>query len=363
MAEEYNNYKEFYDNLATYLISLCFIFLVLRNIMVLQHCPYSMIQSYIVHMLTNLKINSVIIVVFSLLFGVKEAGEGYFIWVKILLTWYMCFLTVRVYWIPIHIFGKIVYNHTMGRCLGQTEDFKITDMSSDAILHLRMANVVYNKPGNRIGTTGIPGFLKKTGWVDVTDKFSKPGSGHDWPARIAVLNRNSQVILSFRGTAVFGDVVDDYRLLFTDLQNDYIKFNTRCKGTYEIVEKVLKQYKNVTVTGHSLGGAIAWYVALRYNLKGHVFNCGAGACGGEVKTPDLIHHHIFGDPISMGNSATAFRKTCIYYNCLLSTVTLSTHSISHWNEALPETEKVKVNIIKVLIFIVILLFLVYYCFF
>jgi dienelactone hydrolase len=91
----------------------------------------------------------------------------------------------------------------------------------------------------------------------------------------------------------------------------------RVQQGVELIETVARKSEyhghTVHVTGHSLGGMVAMSCAVRMRqvTGGHVFNSGGGKreverllVGDEYaqESRKVEHHHIFGDPISMGFS-------------------------------------------------------------
>jgi len=231
-------------------------------------------------------------------------------------------------------------------------------MSEDAVLHLRMSNISYKAPGKRIGgkTGSIGHFLEKEGWEDVTTEHVE---GEDVVLRMAVLKRGDQAIVSFRGTHDLKDVVSDFYIACSIVES-----SSRFVNSSKLVGQVLKskKYKNVTVTGHSLGGTIAWFCAREHELKGHVFNCGADLGNFikglffeytfnllkgkiEIEWADVVHHHIYGDVISAGTSCLSVRETLIYdvNSCDLLYVHKLDAFIVALNRGIIIPKKVKVN--------------------
>lgn len=84
-------------------------------------------------------------------------------------------------------------------------------------------------------------------------------------------NGTGNVIIGCRGSAECRDwVVTNVLLFFTAVPCD------RIKEVYQLVEAMQAKYRNVYMAGHSLGGNIAMVTSLRYRLKCHCFNPGAG---------------------------------------------------------------------------------------
>ena len=86
-----------------------------------------------------------------------------------------------------------------------------------------------------------------------------------------------KVIIAFRGT----DIEDKTGNKIRDLQADgwiatgRFSSSARFKEAVEITESVLKNYKDVIVTGHSLGGKLAFDISKKFGLPAIVFNMGS----------------------------------------------------------------------------------------
>jgi len=95
---------------------------------------------------------------------------------------------------------------------------------------------------------------------------------------VYINNDNNNVVFGIRGTDVkdFGDLITDSALLF-DLQ----AVTPRFRKAQNHLKKVQEKYKdkNITLTGHSLGGSISEQLAKTNNLKAHVFNKGSSPFG------------------------------------------------------------------------------------
>ena len=78
----------------------------------------------------------------------------------------------------------------------------------------------------------------------------------------------AHTVVSFRGTASQRDVGTDL-LIFTSLEKE----SRRMERSEILMDQVFQEYgRNVTTTGHSLGGNLAQEMALEHDLEAHVFN-------------------------------------------------------------------------------------------
>ena len=127
---------------------------------------------------------------------------------------------------------------------------------------------------------------------EVLGVVDKPSGYH------GVIYRNketSELVVAHRGTEFDGDKARD---LFTaDGQMALIKANQQLDGAREAVELALELAKKtgapVTITGHSLGGALAQITAAEYGLRGETFN--AYGVAGFYDIPaggDLVVNHV-----------------------------------------------------------------------
>lgn len=147
--------------------------------------------------------------------------------------------------------------------------------------------------------------------------------------------RNKFCIIGFRGTKDSTDYFADVDV-FIDAP---LKFNTRFDDASSFVGEFLRKNSKLKtyVTGHSLGGFIAFICAERHSeLTAHLFNAGGGglfhSMSGHRQIPDrATHHHIRGDTISAGFSRILAHRND--YNCCES----SAHTIK--NFILPEHQR------------------------
>jgi hypothetical protein len=109
----------------------------------------------------------------------------------------------------------------------------------------------------------------------------------------------SDIVVAHRGTEFEGDKLRD--LLATDGQMALIKLNQQLDGARQAVELALQYAKvsgsgekapEVSVTGHSLGGALAQMTAAEYGLRGETFNAygAAGLYGTPAGGTQVINH-------------------------------------------------------------------------
>jgi hypothetical protein len=90
---------------------------------------------------------------------------------------------------------------------------------------------------------------------------------------------NKKIIIAFRGT----DSTNKTGLLYDDLLTDIflglglLRTTKRFVESKNILEKAIKKYgkKNITLTGHSLGAAIADYLSSIYKIPAITYNTGS----------------------------------------------------------------------------------------
>mmetsp|Transcript_21272 Transcript_21272/g.41648 ORF Transcript_21272/g.41648 Transcript_21272/m.41648 type:complete len:311 (-) Transcript_21272:230-1162(-) len=136
--------------------------------------------------------------------------------------------------------------------------------------------------------------------------------------------RSDTCIIGLRGTDPFDqeDVFQDVDLAFWEGLIHIVHSNGRTRLSCEKVRELVDQYDNVYLTGHSLGGFLAFQLALPHpKVQVHIFNAGANglnlyhhAAYAFMNISDrATHHHVRGDPFSAGFSeAYVARKD---YNC------------------------------------------------
>ncbi len=90
---------------------------------------------------------------------------------------------------------------------------------------------------------------------------------------------NDKVVVSFRGT----DNKNVLGMRYEDLMTDYqlaigrLRLTDRFQEAKDMLEKVMAKYDKdkITLTGHSLGGAIADYLSDIYKLPAFIYNTGS----------------------------------------------------------------------------------------
>lgn len=90
---------------------------------------------------------------------------------------------------------------------------------------------------------------------------------------------NEKIIMSFRGT----DGGNNLGMRYEDLLIDYqlaigrLRSTKRFEEAVKMLEKVIKKYgkNNISLCGHSLGGAIADYISDIYKIPAFIYNTGA----------------------------------------------------------------------------------------
>jgi len=177
-----------------------------------------------------------------------------------------------------------------------------------------VAAEVYNEDDERKET-----LKDKDGWV----WKRLPGWQYN---KLAVYThaRSDTCIIGLRGTDPFDqeDVFQDVDLAFWEGLIHIVHSNGRTRLSCEKVRELVDQYDKVYLTGHSLGGFLAFQLALPHpKVQVHIFNAGANglnhfhhAAYAFMNISDrATHHHVRGDPFSAGFSeAYVTRKD---YNC------------------------------------------------
>ncbi len=194
---------------------------------------------------------------------------------------------------PIKKVGKVIMSK-----IEQVQNAQQYDtMSDETKLHAHIANQSYSKVGQR---------EKNLGGYELDESFS--GKKH------AVYHNKGtkKTIISYRGTDPT-DVEDMYNdahiLKGTQASTD------RYKRSEKLYDDVASKYgKNITATGHCLGGNISEHIARKKGAKAETFNTGRGAdksyllASVRCKLPNapsycgkVKRHHIVGDGLSMAN--------------------------------------------------------------
>lgn len=100
-----------------------------------------------------------------------------------------------------------------------------------------------------------------------------PKSEAGFFAAVFVCDNSKEAVIAFRGTDDFNDVINDVAI---------VQGNPPLQASIglEFAKATKSQYSKLSLTGHSLGGAIAILVANQLNLKAYTFNAPgvAGEC-------------------------------------------------------------------------------------
>jgi len=129
-------------------------------------------------------------------------------------------------------------------------------------------------------------------------------------------------VLAFRGSADGNDFVTDIKAIVTSMEESDGRFQGCLKLAKELKSKF--KPKEMWITGHSLGGSLAFYCCqMMHDVRGHVFNAGAGIGPLKLLKPNLrdrvTHHRVEGCPVSL--NWTNEMKTIEYPN---------SESWAHW---------------------------------
>lgn len=110
-----------------------------------------------------------------------------------------------------------------------------------------------------------------------------------------------RTILAFTGTQDLEDLVPDYEIAFGK------RTHPRWQQALNRWDMVTHKYPNVTVTGHSLGGALARHVSQKRKAQGSVFNEGHGLFTEERDYLQHYRHPL--DIVSLANATQSQRYT------------------------------------------------------
>ncbi|OQY42147.1 MAG: hypothetical protein B6227_02995 [Fusobacteriia bacterium 4572_74] len=134
---------------------------------------------------------------------------------------------------------------------------------------LSFPNEVWSYGGRDIFQKTFHTFLCEWKVIGIMDDTYKQGTEKTGFYGIA-FEKNKQIIISYRGTEVssFGEAYKDF--IETDLLIGVDRKPKQLEQGVEFYKKILKiEHESIALTGHSLGGGIAQYVALISDLGGY----------------------------------------------------------------------------------------------
>ena len=119
---------------------------------------------------------------------------------------------------------------------------------------------------------------------------------------VAVYKRDGRYYVSYRGTSKSGDILPDLSIL-AGVEDNNNKFDEADAKFKQISTHAREDpaFKNIQVTGHSLGGTKALYVAEQNGVNAKVFNPGYNAVTDDrinVTRPESEIFVVHGDPLS-----------------------------------------------------------------
>ncbi len=120
----------------------------------------------------------------------------------------------------------------------------------------------------------------------------------------------NEVIIAYRGTDSFLDIaIDDIQIFINKVPSQKtgaINFYDKIVGLTDIIN----EHTTITLTGHSLGGALAQLVAVEKNATAVTFNAPGMAIQAETSVANVINYVNLNDPI--GNYGEHVGKTQYY---------------------------------------------------
>ena len=183
--------------------------------------------------------------------------------------------------------------------------------SPSNINYAQLSKKAYDSDKTIYGYKTIPEFST----IDRT-VYQQDGSGH--------------VVIAFRGTNVL-----DARDTSTDLllAAGATGLSHRFYNAENVTRAVINKYgrKNVTVTGHSLGGSQALHVSRKFGVNAYVYNphvsYDAGLTGANYKHANIFRNTT--DPVPAFSRAAYFKSVTTASNPNAS-AGLGQHSIDYW---------------------------------
>lgn len=134
---------------------------------------------------------------------------------------------------------------------------------------LSFPNEVWSYGGSEIFEKTFHTFLYEWKIIGIMDDTYKSGTEKTGFYAIA-FEKNKQIVISYRGTELssFGEAYKDF--IETDLLISVDKKPKQLEQGVEFYREILKvEHEGIALTGHSLGGGIAQYVALISDLEGY----------------------------------------------------------------------------------------------
>ncbi|CCF68680.1 lipase [Xanthomonas phaseoli pv. phaseoli] len=137
----------------------------------------------------------------------------------------------------------------------------------------------------------------------VLDHVNNPSNGYQ--GTVYRRERSGEIVVAHRGTeGAVNDVLTDATMVTSRTNPQAADALALTKNAMDIAKDVGKRtghQPEVTVTGHSLGGALAQVSAHHYDLKGETFNA-YGAASLSYRIPEggnsVINHVMASDPVS-----------------------------------------------------------------
>lgn len=129
------------------------------------------------------------------------------------------------------------------------------------------------------------------------EKFSDPNTG----LAVTVFQSPKSTVIAFRGTDLKGG---DFKDVLEDIDTDGVGYG-RFENSYGLLAGIAQKYPKATITGHSLGGALAQRYAaefgggevITFNSPGIDKHTAAKFKKGNTK---VTHYVSEGDPVSLG---------------------------------------------------------------
>lgn len=143
----------------------------------------------------------------------------------------------------------------------------LNDKSKERLLSF--PNEVWSYGGSDIFEKTFHAFLYEWKIIGIMNDTYRQGTEKTGFYAIA-FEKNKQIVISYRGTELssFGEAYKDF--IETDFVISVDRKPKQLEQGVEFYKEILeKEHKSISLTGHSLGGAIAQYVALISDLKGY----------------------------------------------------------------------------------------------